>query len=268
MDELNGSRPTKAELAYALVREQILRGELAPGAVIQQGPLARELGISTTPLREAMRRLMSDGLVELDAHRDARVSTLTAEEARDLLEMRRSLDPLAAGLAAERRTREDLDRIRKTAAELEPLRTDPRVQELATHRRFHSSIYAASHNELLTKTLDGLWDRADRYRRLALESERGQADLDRTHAEHLALVEAVAAGDAETAETVMRHHIDASLGARAATHLRDSDTEPTEPTTGTGTGTGTGHARKPRAPAAKTRPSGAAERAEEAEHAG
>ncbi|HEY0617820.1 MAG TPA: GntR family transcriptional regulator [Kribbella sp.] len=225
MDDPNGSRPTKAELAYALVREQILRAELEPGSVIQQGPLARELGISTTPLREAMRRLMSDGLVELDAHRDARVSTLNAEEARDLLEMRRSLDPLAAGLAAERRTREDLDRIRRTAAELEPLRTDPRVQELATHRRFHSSIYGASHNELLTKTLDGLWDRADRYRRLALESERSQQDLDRTHAEHLALVEAVAAGDAETAAMVMRHHIDASLGARAASHLLSESDE-------------------------------------------
>lgn len=220
MDDQNGSHPTKAELAYALVREQVLRGDLAPGSVIQQGPLARELGISTTPLREAMRRLMSDGLVELDAHRDARVSTLKAEEARDLLEMRRSLDPLAAGLAAERRTRDDLDRMREAAAELQPLRTDPDVEDLASHRRFHSAVYSASHNDLLIQTLDGLWDKADRYRRLALEVERSQQDLDRTHGEHLALLDAVAAGDAEAAAAVMRDHVNASLGAKAATRLR------------------------------------------------
>jgi DNA-binding GntR family transcriptional regulator len=219
MDDPNGARATKAELAYGLVREQILRGDLAPGCVIQQGQLARDLGISTTPLREALRRLMSDGLVELDAHRDARVSALTAEEARDLVELRRSLDPLAAGLAAERRTRADLELIRATAAELTPLRGDPKAEELGTHRRFHHAIYSASQNDLLVQTLDGLWDKADRYRRLALTVDRSQADLDRTHAEHQALVDAIAAGDAETAAAVMRDHVDASLGARAATRL-------------------------------------------------
>ena len=140
---------------------------------------------------------MSDGLVELDAHRDARVTRLTAEEARDLVEIRRSLDPLAAGLAAERRTREDLELIRATADELLPLRTDPGTAELLTHRRFHVAIYSASHNQMLVQTLDGLWDKADRYRRLALEDGRTEEDLDRTHAEHLALVDAIAAGDSE-----------------------------------------------------------------------
>jgi len=222
MDEQSASRPTKAELAYGLVRERIVRCELEPGAVIQQGRLARELGISTTPLREALRRLMSDGLVELDAHRDARVSTLNAEEARDLVEVRRSLDPLAAGLAAERRTRADLELIRATAADLVPLRADPKLEELGSHRLFHHAIYSASHNDLLVQTLDGLWDKADRYRRLALEVERSQEDLNRTHAEHLALVEAVAAGDAETAAAVMRDHVNASLGAKAATRLYTS----------------------------------------------
>ena len=78
---------TKAEVAYELVRDQLLRGDLVPGSVIQQAALARDLGISTTPLREALRRLMTEGLVELDAHRDARVTRLTAEEARDLVEI-------------------------------------------------------------------------------------------------------------------------------------------------------------------------------------
>ncbi len=223
MDEQNGNRPTKAEAAYGLVRARILSGELVAGAVIQQGPLARDLGISTTPLREALRRLMSDGLVELDAHRDARVTALTAEEARDLLEIRRSLDPLAAGLAAERRTRAELDAIRAAAADLLPLRTDPASYELDTHRRFHAAIYQASHNNLLIQTLDGLWDKADRYRRLALENGRSEEDLERTRADHHALVEAIATRDSESAAAVMLAHVDASLGARAADRLTTTE---------------------------------------------
>ena len=217
---------TKAEVAYTLVRDRLLRGDLVPGAVIQQAALARDLGISTTPLREALRRLMTEGLVELDARRDARVTRLTAEEARDLFEIRRSLDPLAAGLAAERRTREDLAVIRAKADELRPLRTDPGSAELATHRRFHVAIYSASHNELLVQTLDGLWDKADRYRRRALEDGRTDEDLDRTHTEHLALVDAIAAGDSDTAAAVMLAHVNASLGARAVARLTSAAAQP------------------------------------------
>jgi len=217
---------TKAEVAYELVREQVLRGDLVPGAVIPQAALARELGVSTTPLREALRRLMTEGLVELDAHRDARVTRLTVEEARDLIEIRRSLDPLAAGLAAERRTRDDLALIRETADELLPLRTDPGPAELLTHRRFHVAIYTASHNQMLVQTLDGLWDKADRYRRLALENGRTEEDLDRTHTEHLALVDAIAAGDSTAATAVMLAHVEASLGARAVARLTSAAAQP------------------------------------------
>ncbi|MEU8223606.1 GntR family transcriptional regulator [Kribbella sp. NPDC048915] len=220
---------TKAELAYELVRERVLRGDLLPGAVIPQAALAAELGVSTTPLREALRRLMTEGLVELDAHRDARVTRLTVEEARDLVEIRRSLDPLAAALAAERRTREDLALIRRTADELLPLRADPGPVELLTHRRFHAAIYSASHNELLVQTLDGLWDKADRYRRLALEDGRTDEDLDRTHSEHLAMVDAIAAGDSRAASDVMLAHVDASLGARAVARLTTVAAQPVDP---------------------------------------
>ena len=112
MTEMAAPFPTKSDFAYTRVRELILSGELEPGAVINQATLAREIGISTTPLREALKRLKQQGLVELDAHRDARVARLDAEEARDLLEVRRSLDPLAAFLAADRRTKQDVAEMR------------------------------------------------------------------------------------------------------------------------------------------------------------
>jgi DNA-binding GntR family transcriptional regulator len=211
---------TKADYAYLRVKELILSGTLRPGSVIAQAQLAREIGISTTPLREALRRLKSEGLVELDAHRDARVSPLAAEEARDLLELRRSLDPLAVALAAERRTKADIAAMRAALDGLEPLPGNPTYEQLVAHRTFHRALYTASHNDLLIQTLDGLWDKADRYRRLALEAERGQAARDRKAAEHEALLEYVIAGEAGSAAAVMREHIDTSLGAQAAWRLR------------------------------------------------
>jgi DNA-binding GntR family transcriptional regulator len=217
---------TKSDFAYRQVRDRILSGELEPGAVIQQRDLASRIGISTTPLREALRRLKSEGLVELDAHRDARISPLRAEEARDLLELRKSLDPLAAGLAAQRRTNADIQAIRATHAGLEPLPTHPAIGQLVAHRNFHAAIYRASHNDLLIDSLDGLWDKADRYRRLALQTDRGQAARDQKAKEHQLLVDFIAARDSAGAANVMRAHIDTSLGATAVWRLgRDATGE-------------------------------------------
>src|SRR5919112_491080 len=116
---------TKSQRTYARVREMVLSGELAPGSVINQAVLARGLGVSTTPLREALRLLKQQGLVELDAHRDARVAPLDVQEARDLLELRQELDPLAASLAAQRRTQEDLAAIAEALEHLESLPRNP-----------------------------------------------------------------------------------------------------------------------------------------------
>lgn len=219
MSEPVGLYVTKSDYAYTRIREGILLGEFAPGTVLHQSMLAKTIGISTTPLREALRRLKSEGLVELDAHRDARVAPLTAEEARDLLEIRRSLDPLAAALAAERRTKDDIRAIREALTGVEPLHRDPDVVDLVAHRRFHAAIYLSSHNDLLISTLDSLWDKADRYRRLGLEVVRSQEERDQKAREHLELLEAVVRGDSGGAADLMRQHIDTSLGAKAANRL-------------------------------------------------
>jgi DNA-binding GntR family transcriptional regulator len=213
---------TKSEFAYMRVRELILSGELEPGAVINQAILARQIGISTTPLREALKRLKQQGLVELDAHRDARVAPLDAEEARDLLEVRRSLDPLAASLAADRRTKQDIAEMRASLEGLDALPSNPTFQQLVAHRRFHAAIYRASHNALLVETLDGLWDTADRYRRHGLQVERSEEERAMKAREHSLLFEAIVEGDGATAAEVMRAHIETSLGAKSAWRLAQS----------------------------------------------
>ncbi len=131
---------TKADYAYAEVRERILSGALPHGATVSQEALAAELDVSTTPLREAMRRLASEGLVVLDAHRDARVAPLTATEARSLFEVRQQLDPLAVRLAAERREAADIARIQDAAASLEPLDAGSGLAALEAHRAFHAAL--------------------------------------------------------------------------------------------------------------------------------
>jgi DNA-binding GntR family transcriptional regulator len=214
---------TKSDLAYTRVRTLILSGELAPGSVLPQSALARTIGISTTPLREALRRLKQEGLVELDAHKDARVRPLDATEARDLLELRRNLDPLAASLAAQRRTEADLAEVRAALDGLEALSTRPSLPQLESHHRFHAAIHRASHNALLVDILDGLWVKTDRYRRHGLEAGRSDEERDARAAEHRALFEAVRDGEADTAAELMRRHVETSLGARSADQLADSD---------------------------------------------
>lgn len=214
---------TKSDLAYTRIRGLILSGELQPGAVLPQAALAQTIGISTTPLREALRRLQQEGLVDLDAHRDARVRPLDAAEARDLLELRGSLEPLAASLAAERRTETDLTELRAALDGLEGLSAHPSAAQLESHHRFHGAIHRASRNALLLEIIDGLWVKTDRYRRHGLEAGRSDEERDARATEHRLLFEAVRDGDPDTAAELMRRHVETSLGARSADRLAEPD---------------------------------------------
>lgn len=218
---------TKNDYAYIEVRDRILSGELAPGAVIPQARLAREIGVSTTPLREAVRRLAAEGFIRLTAHTDARVSEVTATEARHLYEVRESADPLGASLAAARRTDAELQRIREAERELAPITGAGSIAALTAHREFHRAIYEASGNPILVDILNRLWDKADRYRMVGLQS-RGDSEEDthRVAAEHHEIADAVEAGEPERAADAMRHHIHGSLGRRAIDVLESSDGEP------------------------------------------
>src|SRR5680860_97688 len=193
---------TKSDFAYALVRDRIMTSEYPPGTLLNQAELAQALGISTTPLREALRRLKAEGLVELDAHRDAHVTDLSAEEARDLLELRRALDPLAASLAADRRSKQDLADMRGALADMDPRPGAPTVEDFAAHRRFHQTVYRASHNDLLISTLEGMWDKVDRYRLIGPEARHQPREPEERAREHRDLFAAIVAGDAPGAEKV------------------------------------------------------------------
>lgn len=207
---------TKTGYAYTRLREMVLAGDLEPGSTLQQGKLATQLGVSTTPLREAIRRLAAEGLVTLAEHKDARVTDVSSAEAASLLQVRERLDPLAIRLAATERTDEELAAILEAERHLRPVSSEGTVDALLAHRRFHRAIYLASHNQVLIDLLERLWDKADRYRLIGLRSRRdSDADSARVAAEHRELADAVENRDPERAESAMLQHISNSLGRRA-----------------------------------------------------
>lgn len=206
---------SKADIAYAALRGWILSGELKPGSKLAQYELAEELGISITPLREAIRRLSGEGLVTLDNHKNTRVAAMDFGEARALFETRRALEPVAVGLAAERRTDEDVARMRAALDRLLPVTREWGETAIAAHTALHRALYSASHNAVMVGMLDGLWDKSDRYRRIGLKLPPGGAPRTRDFDEHRQLVELVVAGEGAVASELMCSHIDHSLTADA-----------------------------------------------------
>jgi DNA-binding GntR family transcriptional regulator len=203
---------TKTDAAYGELRRGILHGSIPPGAFLEQEVLAAQLQLSTTPVREALRLLEAEGLVESVAFRKVRVTLLSRRELRELYLVRQNLDPLAASLAASAATDEQIARTQQILLTGE-LKSEER---LIMNREFHRSIYVASGNSVLIDFLDSLWDRADRYRfvlaQLPPESpDAVPANPAAADKMHLAMVDALIRRDAEELSALMRDHLTGSI---------------------------------------------------------
>lgn len=194
---------TKAAAACREIKARILSGSLEPGSTVNQEALAASLGLSTTPIREALRVLEAEGLVTLKAHRDVVVASLTRRELMEVLALRLELDPYAAGLAVKQASDLERDTVLRLAKASPP--ADIREQ-LAANRLFHRTLYAASGNMLLTEILDSLWDRTDRYR-MAVLRERKHPEL--VQREHVEIAEAFKSGRSRELTTLVRKHVQA-----------------------------------------------------------
>jgi DNA-binding GntR family transcriptional regulator len=221
---------SKSDVAYHELRRLILTGALPAGSRLAQYELADNLQMSITPLREAIRKLSSEGLIELDTHKDARVSAISAHEARQLFEVRLALDPAAVELAADRRTDDDIALMRATVVRLRPVTRQWGEDALVAHREFHRALYLASHNDMLIKLLDDLWDKSDRYRRLGLELPAGEEPRTIDLNEHHQILDLVVARDAAAAGAVTRRHTQRSLTAAAINSLEDPQQTPQQDT--------------------------------------
>ena len=194
--------------AYEALRARILSGELAPGSAFSQVQVALQLGISRTPLREAVRRLQSEGLLRSDHNRQVRVSPLSTRDFEQLYTMRIALDSLAAKISVPQLTDSELARIseefRLTAAAAE--RGDLSAYR-PPHRRFHLGLSAHAGQRLLAQVSD-LWDHADRYRLLysGHAGDRTQI-MQLASREHGAILEAAEQRDATECGRLIAAHL-------------------------------------------------------------
>lgn len=216
---------SKGALAYSELRRRILTGELLPGSRLSQYELAERMGMSITPLREAVRQLASEDLVEVDTHRDVRVASMSASESRQLLEVRLSLEPSATQLAAIRRTEKELTEMKAAAKELLPVTRSWGEDAITAHRVFHRAIYVAAHNPVMVRLLDDLWDKSDRYRRIGLELPEGGEPRTMDLNQHYRILDLVIAGNGPAAADLAREHIADSLMASVTGALQVRENE-------------------------------------------
>jgi DNA-binding GntR family transcriptional regulator len=189
-----------ADKAYQEIRRLIVSLELAPGAVIDERELIERLEIGRTPVREALRRLAHERLVEVYPRRGMFVTGVDVRELARLSEVRELLEPEAARLAAERAT--DVDR-----AELGALLVEldaGRSELIDLDERIHRAVYRAAHNDLLEATLEQYYVLALRIWSIALDRAH---ELEEAVEEHRALLEAIQAGDGDRAADTMRAHV-------------------------------------------------------------
>ncbi len=199
-----GEAASFADRAYYAIRELIVTLELAPGAVVREPELTEQLGIGRTPVREALRRLAQERLVEVFPRRGMFVTKVDVRDLVRLCEVRVALEPEAARLAAERATQADLAELRGVLAELDGRRKrDPRAL-IDLDERIHRAIYHASHNPYLAETLEQYYAHALRIWMVAL----ARTDIGAAVGGHHAVLEAVVRGDGARAARLMREHVE------------------------------------------------------------
>jgi len=202
---------SQSEQAYYAIRELIVTLELAPGSVVSEADLRVRLGLGRTPIREALRALAREGLVEVYPRRGIFVTGIDVRDLAALSEVRTVLEPFAAGLAARRLTDDDRAELAALLTELDALGTTPEERRLIEiDQRIHRFVHGAAHNDYLASVLDQQYMHALRIWFLALDrvSNLAEAVL-----EHKALLEAIRDGDADRAAAVMSTHVDEFEGS-------------------------------------------------------
>lgn len=197
-----------ADLAYERIRNLVLGDGLAPGVRLGQVELAERFGISRTPVREALRRLAGEGLVEFHSNRGFRVADIGLEAVLRRLEVRKILEPGIARLAAERRTDEDVGRLLGAVSREERARSGVAAHDAS--RDFHLALARASGNEELVRVFESLWIVEVGRRLLARRTAISDWQSDDIE-EHRAVAAAVAENRADDAERLMARHVSGAL---------------------------------------------------------
>ncbi|NVK32973.1 MAG: GntR family transcriptional regulator [Rhodobacteraceae bacterium] len=211
-------RETAASRVYETLRDEISGGRFRVGDRLTEGALAEEMTVSRTPVREALRRLESEGFVTISPHAGALVKGWSAQDARDVFETRAIIEAAAAGRAARNATASDVQALDDLARRMEAAAGGP-LQDVAGYsemnRDFHARILHLSGNRRIEGIALNLMDLGFLVRSYRLF---GQEDVDRSLSDHRQLVTAIRDGEADWAAAVMRAHILAAARIFKGTH--------------------------------------------------
>jgi DNA-binding GntR family transcriptional regulator len=193
-----------ADRAYHAIRDMIVSLDLRPGGVIDERRLIEQLGIGRTPIREALRRLAQERLVEVYPRRGMFVTSVEIQDLASLAEVRSVLESSAARLAAERSTESDRAAVTSLLEELDGHTELDQRGLMALDERIHRQVYRCAHNPFLEASLEDYYVLALRIWYLALDQARG---LEQAVLGHREILEAIRDGDADRAEEAMRRHV-------------------------------------------------------------
>ena len=191
---------------YLTIREAILNGKYPPNKRLREIPLAEELGVSRTPVREAMRKLELEGLVVMIPRRGAQVANITEKDLNDVLEVRIALENLSIENACMRMTEEQLEELWNAAKNFEATMAEGNLVKLAeADVAFHEVIYKSSDNRRLNQVLNNLREQIYRYRVEYLKDEETRNLLVKEHKE---IYEAIKNRDVKSAQEISYQHIE------------------------------------------------------------
>lgn len=211
------SKASLGMLAYERLREAIHEGRLRPGARLRIADLAKELRMSRTPLREALQRLESDGLVAHEPRSGMVIAQLDQQAVMEIYTLREHLEGSAAALAARHAHDQEIFALRELVNVEAQILDDPR-KAVRQNRYFHQMLHNSAHNRFLIKAFQPLcMSMALLGKSTLLVPERAQE----SHAEHAQIVDALEARDAEAAEAIARRHFRNALRARLRMRIED-----------------------------------------------
>src|SRR5262245_12187958 len=194
---------SRAEFVYGSLRDAISDGRIAPGERVREEEVARNLGVSRTPVREALQRLQQRGLLVLGAGRGLVVAQLSQQQVIELYAMREILEGSAARFAATHANVAEIALLCDLQEQLKSAASDP-VLHVTLNRQFHQAIYEAAHNRYLMQTLDSLNDSFALLRSSTLRLPHRQRDSDE---ERRRIIAAIEQRDPDLAEQAAREHI-------------------------------------------------------------
>ena len=194
------------DVVFNTLRKAILTGELRPGERLMEIHLANRLGVSRTPIREAIRKLELEGLVTMIPRRGAEVAQITEKSMKDVLEVRRALDALCAELACDRISEEEMGKLEEACAGFEKAtRTGDTTAIAKADVALHDIIVSATGNRRLVQLVNNLAEQMYRYR---FEYIKDESQHERLVEEHRIIYESIRAKDREAAAAAAKMHID------------------------------------------------------------